>query len=45
MEEDKYSFVSDVVLTNPEYVINSEQLDFYGETGHAYLYGPSTIGK
>ncbi|WP_133549117.1 OstA-like protein [Salegentibacter sp. 24] len=43
MEEDKYSFVSDVVLTNPEYVINSEQLDFYGETGHAYLYGPSTI--
>lgn len=43
MEEDKYSFVSDVVVTNPEYVINSEQLDFYSETGHAYLYGPSTI--
>jgi len=43
MEDDKYSFVSDVVLTNPEYIINSEQLDFYGETGHAYLYGPSTI--
>ena len=43
MEQDKYSFVSDVVLTNPEYIINSEQLDFYGETGHAYLYGPSTI--
>jgi hypothetical protein len=35
--------VSNVVLTNPEYIINSEQLDFYGETGHAYLYGPSTI--
>ncbi len=43
IEEDKYSFVSNVVLTNPEYIINSEQLDFYGETGHAYLYGPSTI--
>lgn len=43
LEKDKYSFVSEVVLTNPEYVINSEQLDFYGETGHAYLYGPSTI--
>lgn len=43
MEDDKYSFVSEVVLTNPEYIINSEQLDFYGETGHAYLYGPSTI--
>ena len=43
MEEDKYSFLQDVVVTNPEYVINSEQLDFYSELGHAYLYGPSTI--
>ncbi len=43
MEEDKYSFVSDVVVTNPEYVINSEQIDFFSETGHAYLYGPTTI--
>lgn len=43
MEEDKYSFVNNVVVTNPEYKINSEQLDFYSESGHAYLYGPSTI--
>ncbi len=43
MEEDKYSFINDVVVTNPEYTINSEQLDFYSESGHAYLYGPSTI--
>ncbi|HSP13085.1 MAG TPA: OstA-like protein [Salegentibacter sp.] len=43
LEEDKYSFVSEVVLTNPEYVINSEQLDFYSDSGHAYLYGPTTI--
>lgn len=43
MEEDKYSFVNDVVLTNPDYTINSEQLDFYSENGHAYLYGPSII--
>ncbi|MGA8854819.1 MAG: OstA-like protein [Christiangramia sp.] len=43
MEEDKYSFVNEVVVTNPEYKINSEQLDFYSESGHAYLYGPSTI--
>jgi lipopolysaccharide export system protein LptA len=43
MEDDKYSFLSKVVVTNPEYVINSEQLDFYSETGHAYLYGPTTI--
>lgn len=43
MELDKYSFRRNVVVTNPEYVINSEQLDFYSETGHAYLYGESTI--
>ena len=43
MEEDKYSFINEVLVTNPEYTINSEQLDFYSESGHAYLYGPSTI--
>ncbi|MEH6408862.1 MAG: OstA-like protein, partial [Leeuwenhoekiella sp.] len=43
MNDDKYSFLQDVVVKNPEYVINSEQLDFYSELGHAYLYGPSTI--
>ena len=43
MEEDKYSFRNNVLVTNPEYTINSEQLDFYSESGHAYLYGPSTI--
>lgn len=43
MEQDKYSFISKVVVTNPEYVINSEQLDFYSDTGHAYMYGPTTI--
>lgn len=43
MEEDKYSFVTNVVVTNPEYVINSQQLDFYSDTGHAYMYGPTTI--
>lgn len=39
----KYQFVSDVVLVNPEYVLNTNRLDFFSETGHAYLYGPSTI--
>ncbi|MCP9200932.1 OstA-like protein [Gramella sp. GC03-9] len=43
MKENKYSFINNVELVNPEYTINSEQLDFYSETGHAYLYGPSTI--
>lgn len=39
----KYQFEKDVVLVDPEYVINTEQLDFYSETGNAYLFGPSTI--
>ncbi|HET8855874.1 MAG TPA: OstA-like protein [Salinimicrobium sp.] len=43
LETSKYSFRSDVVLTNPDYVIKSAQLDFYSESGHAYLYGPTTI--
>ena len=43
LEDDRYSFISDVVVTNPKYVINSEQLDFYSDTGHAYMYGPTTI--
>ncbi|WP_424494482.1 OstA-like protein [Salinimicrobium sp. GXAS 041] len=43
LESQKYSFSSDVVLTNPEYVINSAQLDFYSETGNVFFYGPTTI--
>lgn len=42
-ETKKYQFLSNVVLTHPDYVINTDQLDFYTESGHAYLYGPSTI--
>lgn len=43
IEQDKISFISNVVVTNAEYVINSEQLDFYSVPEHAYLYGPTTI--
>lgn len=43
MEAKKYQFVKDVKLVNPNYVIETDQLDFYSETGHAYLYGPTTI--
>ncbi len=42
-EKKKYSFLSNVKIDNPEYTVNSEQLDFYSETGGAYLYGESTI--
>lgn len=43
MDRDKYAFRKSVVVTNPEYQMNTEILDFYPETGHAYMYGPSTI--
>ncbi len=43
MNAKKYQFVKNVKLVNPEYTIDTEQLDFYTETGHAFLYGPSTI--
>ena len=43
MDLKKYRFVQDVVLVNEDYTINSNQLDFFSETGHAYLYGPTTI--
>ncbi len=42
-ESKKYQFLSNVVINNPEYKINSEQLDFYSESGIAYMYGESTI--
>lgn len=43
LDDEKYSFYSEVVITNPDYVLTSSQLDFYSETGNAYMYGPSTI--
>ena len=43
LEDNRYSFASNVVLTNPQYVITSAQLDFYSETGNAFMYGPTTI--
>jgi lipopolysaccharide export system protein LptA len=43
MDAEKYQFVNNVVLTHPDYKINTNHLDFYSESGYAYLYGPSTI--
>ncbi|MBT0608509.1 OstA-like protein [Aequorivita echinoideorum] len=42
-ESKKYQFLQDVKIVNPKYTVNSNQLDFFSETGAAYLYGPSTI--
>lgn len=43
MEIQKYQFVDSVKLVNPEYIIDTERLDFFSEPGLAYLFGPSTI--
>lgn len=43
MKDKKYRFVQDVLLVNPEYTLTTNQLDFYSETGGAFMYGPSTI--
>ena len=41
--EKKFQFLTAVVLTNPKYVMKSNHLDYYNNSGHAYLFGPSTI--
>ena len=43
MDQKKYSFISDVTINNPEYIVNSEQLDYFTESNQAYLYGNSKI--
>lgn len=43
IKENRYSFISNVVVSNPQYTIETNQLDFYNKTGHAYMYGPTTI--
>ena len=39
----KYQFVDNVKLINPEYEIDTERLDFYTESGYAFMFGPTTI--
>lgn len=39
----KYEFRTAVTITNPRYVIKSNHLDYYNNSGHAYVFGPSTI--
>lgn len=43
MQQSKYHFLNNVKLVNPEYVLTTNQLDFYSKDGHAYMYGPSKI--
>jgi lipopolysaccharide export system protein LptA len=41
--EKKFQFLTEVTITNPTYVIKSNHLDYYSNSGHSYLLGPSTI--
>ncbi len=43
MQTKKYQFLDSVVLVNPEYTLNTNRLDFFNDSGHAYIFGPSTI--
>lgn len=43
LEEKKFTATTKVTITNPENLIESNRLDYYTNSGHAYLYGPSTI--
>lgn len=39
----KYKFENNVVVTNPDFTLTSERMDFYTETKHAFFYGATTI--
>ena len=43
MDQKKYRFTSNVTIDNPEYQVNSDQLDYYTELNQAYLFGNSRI--
>ncbi|WP_350287487.1 OstA-like protein [uncultured Croceitalea sp.] len=43
MELKKVQFQDSVHIDNPEYIIDSKQLDYYRLSKNAYMYGPSTI--
>lgn len=43
MSQKKYQFINKVHLVNPEYILDTNRLDYFTENGNAYMYGPSTI--
>lgn len=43
METKKYQFLDSVHINNPDYILDSEQLDYYTSSKNAYMYGPSTV--
>ncbi len=43
MEIKKFQFLDSVHIDNPQYILDSEQLDYYQTSKNAYMYGASTI--
>ncbi|MCL5246070.1 OstA-like protein [Cellulophaga sp. 20_2_10] len=43
MTTNKYQLQDSVTVQNPKYHVLSEQLDYYTESEHLYMYGPSTV--
>ncbi|MFK5889399.1 MAG: OstA-like protein [Flavobacteriaceae bacterium] len=43
LENKKFVAKTNVVLTNPDYILKSERLDYYTNSKIAYLFGPSRI--
>lgn len=43
LESNKFTATTKVLVTNPEHELESNHLDYYTNSGFAYLYGSSTI--
>lgn len=43
LETKKFTATTRVNINNPDNLIESDHLDYYTNSGHAYLYGPSNI--
>jgi lipopolysaccharide export system protein LptA len=43
LNTNKFQAISDVVITNPDYVLKSNHLDYFTDSGLTYLYGKTTI--
>jgi len=43
LQTNKYQALSNVVITNPNYILESNHMDYYTNWGTTYLYGPSKI--
>jgi len=43
LKNKKLQFLDSVHIVNPDYILDSKQLDYYETSKNAYLYGPSTI--